>query len=140
MWSYFTQQAKLPKRIVRTILEAELTAAAATQQLALATIPAGHMVLGVDIALTTPFTGGALSAVTMSIGTAAVPTLIVNAANVLAAAVVGKASTRPLGAAPQAYFPAAQALVAEFAGTGANVNAATAGALTITILLGKASA
>lgn len=122
------------RHLVKQILEADLTDADTSQDIAIGDIPPGAQVLGVDIALATPFTGGGATACTCSVGPSATPTQVVNAANVFAAAVNGKASTQPAGTAPSFKAGAsAVSLVAQVVSTTANLNALTAGDMTITV-------
>ncbi len=101
-----------------------------------ATLPANARITGFVIKLTTPFTGGSASAVTVDIGTSGDADAIVDGANVLAAAVDGMASTMPFGIAPFKHFVSAGAqLIATFAPDGSHQLAnLTAGACTIDIL------
>lgn len=118
----------------KTFVETDLTAAATTQTLDVGDVPAGAQILGVGVALATPFTGGGITAFTMSLGTTGDDDALIAAANIFAAAVDGEASTRPLGIAPNKRFAAKTTLKAKFDSTTANVVAATAGALTLRIL------
>lgn len=118
-----------------TVGFAQLTAAALTMAFNLdQVVPANARIIGYSIDLATPFTGGAIATMTVSIGSAGDPAALVAGANVLAAAVDGQASTLPLGKAPHRLYTAATQLIATFTATAANVNAATAGACTITVL------
>jgi|SRR6185436_12225587 len=127
------------RALVKTIGEADLTAAATTQTLDIGDVPPGAQVLGVSLDTYTPFTGGSLSAMTLSIGDANDDDVIVAAANAFAAAVDGQTSTRPLGISPNKRYAAATTLKAKFTATGDNVVNATAGAVTIRVLYATAN-
>lgn len=80
-----------------------------------AVLPANARIVGADIKLTTPFTGGGVASVACDIGTAGDIDAIVDGADMLAAAVDGQSSTRPNGIAPNKHFVAAGAqLIATF--------------------------
>lgn len=125
---------RLGQFIEVTITHADLTAAATSQAVDIGDIPAGAQIRGADIRLATPFTGGSVSACVVDIGDAGDADAIVDGANVLAAAVDGQASTRPLGIAPNKLFDAATTLTATFATTDDNVADLTAGECTIRVL------
>lgn len=112
---------------------ADLTDADGSQTLTIATLPAGAQVLGVNVKLATPFTGGGAGSVTLDVGSSGDADALVDGANVFAAAVDGQASTRPLGIAPNKQFAAATAVQATVA---ADVNVAdlTAGAMTVEVI------
>jgi hypothetical protein len=121
----------------KTIGHADLTAAATSQAIALAAaarlLPAGAQILGVDIDLSVPFSGGGASAVSVDIGTTGDTDAIVDGANLFAAAVGGKASTRPPGISPNARLPAGGNLFATFI-SDVNVVDLAAGSCTIHIV------
>lgn len=124
--------------------EADITAAAALETLDFASaIAEGSYVLGTQITLTTPFTGGAASDFTLDIGFSGDLDCLVDGADVFAAAVNGQASTRPLGIAPN-YFvtgsEAARTPKATFRCGTDDVADVTAGACTINVLYGGAAA
>jgi hypothetical protein len=112
---------------------ADLTDADGSQTLNLGiAVPAGSMILGVSIALATPFTGGGAGAVSCDIGSAGDPDAIVSSADLFAAAVDGVASALPAGIAPFKVFTGSTQLTAT---VDADVDVAdlAAGAATITI-------
>lgn len=99
-----------------------------------AALPANARILGVDLRLATPFTGGGAATVVLDIGTAGDKDAIVAAADVKSAAVDGEASTRPAGIAPNKLLSAAQ-LLATFTPDGAHtLDGLTAGSVVIDVL------
>ncbi len=99
-----------------------------------ALLPAGARIVGMDVLLTTQFTGGAVAAVTMDVGLAADPTALMATFNALGSAAPasyalgGAAATRPRG-----DFGGLQ-LIATFTPDGANhLEDLTAGEVTITV-------
>lgn len=80
------------RKLVKTIVEADLTAAVngTAQNIALGTLPEGAILNPVpNIKLTTQFTGGSASAVGLTIGTAAGPTLIATSFDIFGATASG---------------------------------------------------
>jgi hypothetical protein len=114
----------------KTFGHADLTAAALTEALALATLPPKACVLGVGVDLATPFTGGGAGAVSVDIGTSGDVDALIDGSNLFAAAVDGQASTRPLGIAPNHRYESGASLIATFI-SDVNVVGLTAGACTI---------
>ncbi len=119
------------KKMTVTIGHADLTAAATTETEAIGTIPAGSVVLAVNIAVGTAFSG-IVGPVSVDIGTAGDVDALVDGA-VVSTAVDGEASTRPLGISPNKQFAAATALIATVLSASGNLVDATAGAMTIDI-------
>lgn len=130
--------AGLPQKRRVTIGHADLTAAAngATQAVDIgAALPAGSRILGTEIKVTTPFSGGGLASCAIDIGTAGDPDAFVDGADVFSAAVDGESATRPLGICPNKSFPAGvqlQALVIPDAGH--NLVDITAGAVSVEVM------
>lgn len=123
------------RKIVQTIGEASLTAAATTQTIdASKVLPPGAQLLGVNLRAYTPFTGGSISAMTLKIGTTGDDDSLVATSNLFAAAVDGQVSALTLGIAPFKRYAAATTLKLLFTATGDNVVNATAGAVTVEIL------
>lgn len=116
---------------------ADLTAAATSQSLDFAAaLPEGARWIAARVGLTTPFTGGVMSAVVVDVGTPGDVDALVDAADVFAAAVDGEASAVPEGIAPHKVITgdtAARTPAALFLGTGDNVQDLTAGACQIDI-------
>jgi hypothetical protein len=99
-------------------------------------LPANARILSVALRLATPFTGGGATAVSLTVGSSGDLAAIVSAANVLAAAVNGQASTMALGKAPFMDFVTAGAqLLATFTPDGSHtLLALTAGSITVDVL------
>jgi len=116
----------------RDIAYTEL-AAAASQTFVLGRRPPYGVHLKTGVRLTTPFTGGALATVLLDVGTSGDQDAIIAGADVKTAAVDGQPSTAPAGIAAHASMAGASAdrLECTIRSTGANLNAATAGAVTI---------
>lgn len=115
-----------------TKTHADLTDADTSQTLDLFDVPAGAQLLGVpDVALGTPFSGGGNNALALDIGTAGDDDAIVNAADLYAAAVDGKASSVPAGIAPTKRFAAATTIKGKFDSVGGTMAGFTAGSVTI---------
>lgn len=124
----------LQKRTL-TVPFGSLTTAGTTQSFNIgATIPANARVLGTEAYAVTPFAGGSISAMKLDVGEAGDAQSLIKQADVFAAAVDGQSNTRPLGNAPNKLYAAGVQLVAKFTSTGANVNAATSGTVTIDVL------
>jgi hypothetical protein len=110
----------------------DLTAAATTQTIALFSLTRGTFIKWVRIKHTTAFAGGAISAMTVSVGsTAGSATTFAAAFNVFQTVADGTLQGA-VAAATQATY-AADTLNAYFTSTSANVNAATAGAVFIDV-------
>ena len=119
------------KKMSVTIGHADLTAAGVTETETIGTIPAGSVVLAVNIAVGTAFTGIA-GPIGVDIGTAGdVDALVDNA--VISTAVDGEASTCPAGISPNKQFAAATTLIATVVSSSGNLVDASAGAMTIDI-------
>lgn len=109
--------------------------AATTNTVALFQLPSAAIIHGVKIVPTTAFTGGGISAYTVSVGDGTTPTLYASAFNVFQApgANVYQLSSdfggESLIAATQIYATATS--------TGANLNAATAGSVSIFAYLSR---
>jgi len=117
-----------------TITHTTLDAAALSQTISIgAILPANAMILGVDVVITTSTTGGGSSSCVVDIGTSGDVDALVDGANVFAAAVDGKASTRPLGIAPNKLFTTAGAQLIATVISDVNVSLLTAGSFTITV-------
>lgn len=112
-----------------TILFGALTAAALTQTISPAglLLPAGARLLGRTFRLATAFSGGAIATMVIDLGVAA-GNAIASAVNVFTGAPAAQKGTD--GADPFGLYDAAQ-LTAKFTSTTGNVNAATAGSVTI---------
>lgn len=128
-----TQLGTIQTRSV-TITHTTLDAAATSQTINIgAVLPANAMIVGSNVAITTPTTGGGSSSCVVDIGTSGDVDAIIDGANVFAAAVDGMASTRPLGIAPDKLFVSAGAqLIATVTGD-VNVSLFSAGSFTITV-------
>lgn len=99
------------------------------------TAPAANArIVGVDVRLATPFTGGGASAVALDVGTAGDPDALVDGADVFAAAVDGQASTCPAGIAPHKKVGATQLIATFTPDGGAALAGLTAGACTVDVL------
>lgn len=95
------------------------------------TLPAGATVIASKLTLNTQFTSsGAMSALTVSLGNATAATTFNAALNVWVAATN---TTFNLNTAPRASTQAADAVLATFTATGANLTTLTAGAVTVTV-------
>lgn len=113
-----------------------IDAAAAFQSINIgATVPAGSWVVAVDITDLTVFSGGSVGDFTLDIGTSDDVDALVDGANLYAAAVDGGPSSMPLGVRPHKYFATAKQLTAKFMCGSDNVANATAGAVTIRVLI-----
>ncbi len=112
----------------------DLSIAGTSKVLDLGSLPNNARVLGTRVALATPFTGGAISAVSAKLGTTGDDDALLAAADILSAAVDGEASTHTNGISPNKKFAAGAALKATFTSTGANLSALTAGACTIEVM------
>lgn len=128
----------LVKALTLSVDESDLTAAAASEELAFASsLPEGSYPLGVRIGLATPFSGGAVGDFTVDIGFDADVDCLVAGADVFTAAVGGEASAITLGISPHKLVTgsaAARLPKATFRCGSDDVADATAGACTLTIL------
>ena len=115
-----------------TISYADLTAAATTQTIALKTIPAGSILLGLRVKPSTAFRGTAWSALTVSVGSA------VGGATYFASALDCYQAVADTALQESASFKAgtiaAQAINAYFTSTGGNLSVGTAGSVDIDVL------
>jgi len=117
-----------------TIGHADLTDADGEQSINIgAVLPANSMILAVDVALATPFSGGTATSVLLDIGTSGDPDAIVANCDLFAAAVDGKASTMPAGIAPFKLFTVAGAQLLATVAADDDVADLVAGACTITV-------
>jgi len=117
--------------------EAALTAAATSEAVAIGTIPSGATVLGSEVQLATPFSGGGASTCVVDIGSTGDADAIVDGANLFASAVDGQAATKPAGIAPNKTFATATVLNATVTAD-VNVVGLTAGAATIVVYYAEA--
>lgn len=118
-----------------TIGHADLTDADNSQVVPFAaTLPANSRILNVSVKLTTPFTGGTVSACTFDVGTSGDADALIDGADVFAAAVDGYASSAPLGIAPNKHFGTAPQLNVTVANVGDTLLNLTAGAATVEVL------
>jgi hypothetical protein len=128
-----TQLGTIQTRTV-TIGHADLTDADGEQTLNIgAVLPANAMILAVNVALATPFTGGGAGSVLLDIGTAGDPDAIVANCDLFAAAVDGVASSMPAGIAPFKLFTSAGAQLLATVAADVNVADLAAGAAVITV-------
>jgi hypothetical protein len=126
------------KKLTVNVTDADLTAAATTQTLPIGALPAGAQILGYRIGLTTPFTGGTASAVTVDIGDAGDVDAIADGCDVFAAAVDGEASALTDGIAPNKLFAASTTLNMVVNSTGDDVDNLTAGDMDVEVIYGIA--
>lgn len=128
-----TQLGTIQTRTV-TIGHADLTDADGEQSINIgAALPANSMILAVDVALATPFSGGTATSVLLDIGTSGDPDAIVSNCNLFAAAVDGKASSMPAGIAPFKLFTGAGAQLLATIAADDDVADLTAGSCTVTV-------
>ncbi len=114
-----------------TIGSADCTAAATTQTIALFTLPVESVVIGVRIKGRTAFAGTAISAVTVSVGSASLgATGLAGAFDIFQAVVAG---TFQMSSVFKQGPDAAEALNAYMTAVGGNLSAMTAGKVTIDI-------
>jgi hypothetical protein len=122
------------QKATATIGFAQLTTAGATQTLVLPSLmlPANARILARELNVTAAFTGPGLTGMTVSVGGAAGSNDIVNGQSVftLLGLIAGTSGTNP-----QPLYSAATQVNVLFTATGANVNAATAGSVTIDLLI-----
>lgn len=138
--SELTGGASAPQKATATIAFGALAAGtvngAAVSVNVGAALPANARILSVALRLATPFTGGGATSVALALGTTNDLAAIVSAANVLAAAVDGQASTLTPGKAPGKLFATAGAqLLATFTPDGSHaLSGLTAGSITVDVL------
>jgi hypothetical protein len=117
-----------------TIGHADLTDADGEQAINIgAVLPANSMIVGVNVALATPFSGGTATSVLLDIGTSGDPDAIVSNCDLFAAAVNGVASSMPAGIAPFKLFVSAGAQLLATVAADDDVADLVAGAATITV-------
>ena len=117
-----------------TLGHADLTDADGEQSINIgAVLPANAMIVGVNVALATPFTGGTATSVLLDIGASGDPDAIVANCDLFAAAVDGMASTLPAGIAPFKVFVSAGAQLLATVAADDDVADLVAGAATITV-------
>jgi hypothetical protein len=130
--SYAARIRKLSKQITH----ADLTEAVAgtAQDIALGSLPAGAVLVSEPaVKLTTQFTGGSASAVGMTVGTAAAPTLVMTSFDAFGATASGL-FVRGTRGAQQQVPSGGQAIVARFTPDGAHtLLALTAGDLVVEV-------
>jgi hypothetical protein len=95
-------------------------------------LPANSRIIGREIRIATAFSGGAISAMTLSLGITGTTTQIVNAQTVFTGTTGNLAGTS--GTDPQPFYAASTQLIATITSTGANLTALTAGALVLDVL------
>lgn len=128
-----TQTKTIQTRSV-TITHVTLNAAALSQAINIgAVLPANAMILGANVAIATPTTGGSATSCTVDIGTSGDVDALIDGADVFAAAVDGMASTHPLGIAPNKLFVTAGAQLIATVTSDVNVSLLTAGSFTVTV-------
>lgn len=114
-----------------TVGEASLTDADTSEDETLFTLPAGGRVTGVAIKHSTAFTGGGLSAMTVSVGVSGTVTAYSISAFDIFQAVAN--TTMLLADNFNSTTNASQTVIAQFNSTGANVSAATAGSVDLEV-------
>lgn len=114
-----------------TITYKDLTAAGTSQSIPLLLLKARGKILGVHIKHSTQFAASGATALTVSVGNASSATAYAAAFNLLAAVADTTLSETALFKAGQ---ESAVQVLAVFSSTGANLNTATAGSVTIRIL------
>lgn len=119
-----------PKWTKYTIAETSLTDADTSQDISLVTLTQREKVLAVTIKHSAAFTGGSLSGMTVSVGTAASPTFYTPAFDIFQA--VGDGVFLDMTGYSSASMAAGgHAVIAQFNSTGDNVVNATAGSVDI---------
>jgi hypothetical protein len=117
---------------------AQCTAAALTQTFDVgAVLPADSRIIAAEMRIATDFSGGSVASATLSVGITGRTTDIFDAVNVFTGAtLLNVPSTAPTvgGVDPFAYYASASQLIATLTTTTADVNALTAGALTVDVL------
>jgi hypothetical protein len=116
-----------------TIGFAQLTAAAGTQTISPSTLalPASSRIIAHELTVGAGFTGGGLTGMSVSIGGNGSSNDLVSAASVFAAASLSGTA----GSNPQPLYATATQIGVLFTSTGGNVNACTAGSVTLDLLI-----
>jgi hypothetical protein len=123
---------EIPVWVKYTVTAAQLSAAATTSSITLLSLPAGGVIHGVKIKHSAAFTGGLLSAYTVSVGILGNLAKYASAYNVFQAAAVDNWQiTEVLGGEDQA---SAVNILVTAVSVGANVSAAAAGSVDIWVL------
>ncbi len=94
-------------------------------------LPANARILARELRCPTAFTGGAISAMTLSLGVAGSTTQIINAQSIFTAVGSLQGTT---GADPTPFYAASSQLIATITSTSANLTALTTGALVLDVL------
>jgi hypothetical protein len=113
-----------------TVNYSEITAAALVKAWSLFTLPAGGKILGVEIKHSTAFSGGAVSAATVSVGVATEVARYAAAFNIFQA--VADTTLQETTEFKSGQRTAAS-VIAYFTTVGANISALTAGVVEITV-------
>jgi hypothetical protein len=125
------------RKLYKLIVEGDLTAAVngTAQDIALGTLPLGAILVRAPaVKLNTQFTGGAASAVGLTIGTAAAPTLIMTSFDIFGATASGLYVAGTAGAQVEAPTAAGQAIIARITPDGAHtLLALTAGSVEVAV-------
>ena len=111
-----------------TVARTALTAAVATQSVVLFNLPANSKLIGVNVKHSTPFTGGTLTGMTVSVGKTGNATLYTEAFNIYQAAADTTFQDTTLFKSGSA---AAEDVLAFFTAVGGNVNAASTGSVDV---------
>jgi hypothetical protein len=121
------------QKFTATIGFASLTASAGAQTLSPAglLLPANARIVAHELTVGAGFTGGGLTGMSISAGGNGSSNDIVSAASVFAAASLSGTA----GSNPQPLYASATQVAVVFSATGANVNAATAGSITLDLLI-----
>jgi len=122
-----------PLKMSLTADHTTITTAGSSQVIAIGTIPANSRVSSVSFGAYTAFSGGTISDFTCDVGGTDVD-MIVDGANLYAAAVNGNISAKPLGVNSTPFFATATALTATFLCGSDDVADATAGSITIDVI------
>jgi hypothetical protein len=131
--AYAARVRKLYKLIVEGDLTANVNGTA--QDIALGTLPLGAVLLRAPaIKLNTQFTGGGATTCTLSLGTAAGPTLLATAFDIFGAAASGLYVPMTAGAQVEAPTAAGQAIIARITpDAGHTLLALTAGSVEVAV-------
>jgi hypothetical protein len=125
------------RKLYKLITEADLTANVngASQDIALGTLPLGAILVRAPaVKLNTQFTGGGATSVTLSIGTAAAPTLIAAAFNIFGSTANGLYVAMTPGPQVEAPTAAGQAIIARITpDAGHTLLALTAGSVELAV-------
>lgn len=122
------------KVLTKQITHADLTDADTSQDIAITGFPANGIPLRAWVELDTAFSGGTVSALTVSVGDAAAATELFVATSVFTGAAAGVLNGASEGAAVGKFrHEAAYSPIAQFVSTTDNLDALTAGSLTIHI-------